>query len=143
MGKPKILKLILKNFVSKPATLHYPLKEYRVIKFPYEHTLIEEDARGRHYADLTKCTGCSLCKLDCPADAIEMIPIPEGYEAPKINPRKIYPVVNYFRCVFCYRCVTICPVNAYITTSEYRLASPESIDSSQLSLSTLKKASGG
>ncbi|MET1160384.1 MAG: 4Fe-4S binding protein [Thermoprotei archaeon] len=131
-GKPSILGLILKNFITGPATIQYP----------FEPTPIEEDARGRHYADLTKCTGCSLCKLECPADAIEMKPIPEGYEAPKINPRKIYPVVNYFRCVYCYRCVTVCPVYAYKTTSEYRLASENPIDSSELSLSTLKKSSG-
>jgi len=128
-GKPKILSLILKNLVSKPATIQYP----------YEPTPIESDARGRHYADLNKCTGCSLCALECPADAIAMKPIPEGYVVPKINPKKIYPLINYFRCVYCYRCITVCPVNAYISTNEYRLASDKPIDSSELSLSTLKR----
>ena len=131
-GRPKLLSLILKNFVTGPATIQYP----------YEPTPIEPDARGRHYADLTKCTGCTLCKIECPADAIEMKPIPGDYEVPKINPRKIYPEINYFRCVYCYRCVTVCPVQAYVTTSEYRLASEKLITSTDLSLSTLQKIGG-
>ncbi len=131
-GRPKLLSLILKNFATGPATIQYP----------FEPTPIEPDARGRHYADLSKCTGCSLCKIECPADAIEMKPIPEEYEVPKKNPRRLYPEINYFRCVFCYRCVTVCPVQAYVTTSEYRLASEELITSRELSFSTLKKKEG-
>jgi len=130
---PRILSLILRNLVTKPATIQYP----------YQPTPVEPDFRGRHYADLTKCTGCTLCKIECPADAIEMKPIPEGYEVPKINPRRIYPEVNYFRCVYCYRCVTVCPFDAYIVTSEYRLASDKLISSTELSLITLRKTSGG
>ncbi|MEM4697214.1 MAG: 4Fe-4S binding protein, partial [Zestosphaera sp.] len=57
--------------------------------------------------------------------------------------RKIYPVVNYFRCVFCYRCVTVCPTSAYLITNEYRLASSAPIDSSELSLSTTTKVKAG
>lgn len=126
---PRLLSLVLRNFFGKPATVQYP----------YQRTSVESDFRGRHYADLNKCTGCSLCKLECPADAIEMVSIPSEYAAPKINPRRVYPVVNYFRCVYCYRCVTACPVNAYVTTNDYRLVSKEPIDSSQFSLSTLAR----
>ncbi len=129
MGKPKILPLILRNLFSKPATIEYPKEE----------TVIEPDFRGQHYADLTKCIGCSLCMIECPADAIKMVKIPDEYEANKRNPRRLYPVINYFRCIFCYRCVAVCPTNAYVTTNEYRLASDTPIDSSALSLSTAKK----
>jgi len=129
VGKPKILDLALKNLVSKPATIQYPR----------EPTPVEEDFRGRHYADLTKCTGCSLCSIECPADAIKMTPIPEGYEAPKSNPRRIYPLIDYGKCVYCYRCITVCPFNAYISTNEYRLADSTMHDSSELSLRTLSR----
>lgn len=128
-GKPAILSLILKNLLSKPSTVQYPK----------EPTSIEPDFRGKHYVDLNKCTGCTLCKIDCPADAIEMEPIPPNFEAPKINPRKVYPVVNYFRCIYCYRCVTICPTNSYVVSNDYRLASDTLINSKDLSLTTLRK----
>ncbi|MEM1628769.1 MAG: 4Fe-4S binding protein [Desulfurococcaceae archaeon] len=133
MKRPKLLSLSIKNLFLKPATIEYP-------KQP---TPIELDARGRHFADLNKCTGCSLCSIECPAECITMTPIPQGFEVPKINPRKIYPVVNYGKCVYCYRCVTVCPFNAYVVTNEYRLANIVKIDSSELSLNTLKKGGTG
>jgi len=68
MGVP-LLKEVLKSIFSKPATIQYPK----------EKTVIEPDARGRHYADLQKCIGCSLCMIDCPANAIKMEKIPEEY----------------------------------------------------------------
>ncbi len=67
-----------------------------------------------------------------------MVPIPKEYEAPRRNPRKIYPVIDYFRCVFCYRCVAVCPTRAYVTTNTYELSSPTRITSEELSLSTLR-----
>ncbi|MEM0380243.1 MAG: 4Fe-4S binding protein [Desulfurococcaceae archaeon] len=131
-GKPGLINIILRNFISKPATIQYP----------FQQTVIEKDYRGRHYPDLNKCTGCSLCKIECPADAIEMVSIPGEYIVPRINPRRIYPVINYFRCVYCYRCVTICPVDAYITTNDHRLVSEKMINSSEYSLSTISKGGG-
>jgi NADH-quinone oxidoreductase subunit I len=131
MKRPKLLELALRNLVKKPATIQYPR----------EKTPVEEDSRGVQYADLTKCTGCTLCALECPADAITMTPIPQDYEVPAKNPRKIYPLIDYSKCVFCYRCVKICPVNAYIVTSKYDIAGPTRANSEEYSLSTLKKVS--
>ncbi len=127
--KPGVLKEVIKNLFTKPATIQYPK----------EKTVIEPDARGRHYADLQKCIGCSLCMIECPTKAIIMERIPESYGKPQKNPKGVYPVINYLKCVFCYRCVTICPTSAYVTTPEYRLATEKPIFSRDLSLKTLVK----
>jgi len=120
---------VLRNLLRRPITIEYPKKP----------TPVEADFRGRHYVDLNKCTGCSLCALECPAKAIEMKKLPEEIKL-KHNPRGLYPSINYLTCVFCYRCVAVCPVNAYITSNEYRLATDERIlVSDTLTLSTLKK----
>jgi len=125
---------VLKWLFKKPVTIEYPKEE----------TEVEKDFRGRHYADLNLCIGCSLCAIDCPAKAIVMSKIPPEYEVPRKNPRRLYPVIDYMKCVFCYRCVTICPVNAYITTNEYRLASSKSHETSEeLSLNTLRRVIKG
>lgn len=129
MKKPRLLGLALRSLLSKPATLQYPR----------ERADIEIDIRGIHYSDLTKCSGCSLCAIECPADAIKMTPIPQEYDVPKINPRRIYPLINYGKCVYCYRCVKICPFNAYITTNTFEIADLRRRNSSELSLGTLRK----
>jgi NADH-quinone oxidoreductase subunit I len=117
----------LKNVFKKPVTIEYPKVE----------TPIEKDSRGLQYADLNKCTGCSLCAIECPSNAIEMRKLPENIKL-KHNPRGLYPVINYPSCIFCYRCITICPVNAYVTTSEYRLATEtDKLFSDVYSLKTL------
>jgi NADH-quinone oxidoreductase subunit I len=127
--RPRLLGLVLKNLVSKPATIQYPR-----VKTP-----VELDFRGVQYADLGKCTGCSLCAIECPADAIKMTPIPPEYEVPKTNPRRIYPLINYGKCVFCYRCVKVCPTNAYIVTNKYDIAGVSRLTSEAFSLTTLRR----
>ncbi len=130
--KPGVVKEALKSIFTRPATIQYPK----------ERTPVEPDARGRHYADLRRCIGCSLCMIECPTNAIKMERIPEGYSRPKKNPKAVYPVINYLQCIFCYRCVSVCPTSAYVTTSEYRLASEGPTYSRVLSLKTLEEGEG-
>ncbi len=133
MGKSKILSLILRNLISKPATIQYPR----------EKPWVEPDFRGRQYSDLQKCIGCGLCRIECPADAIVMKKIPDEYEVPKKNARRLFPVIDYMKCVYCYRCVTVCPVRAFTTTNYFELADTQHTTSEELSLSTLTKKAGG
>lgn len=129
MRRPKLLEAVIRNLVTRPATVQYPR----------EKTAVEPDYRGIQYADLSKCTGCSLCSIECPADAIKMTSIPQEYEAPRTNPRRLYPLINYGKCVYCYRCVKICPVNAYIVTNKYDTAGFTRYTSEALSLGTIKR----
>jgi len=120
----KLFKEVLLNTFKKPATIEYP----KVKPSP------ANGLRGRQYPDLKKCTGCSLCYIDCPANAIRMEKLP--IQLPH-NRRGIFPVIDYGKCVFCYQCVFVCPVKAYIATTEYELASDKLENSEQLSLRTL------
>ncbi len=123
------VKEVLSHLFRKPVTIEYP----------YVETPIERDSRGRHFPDLRKCIGCSLCAIECPAKVITMKKLPPELKPPK-NPRGLYPVINYIGCIFCYRCIAVCPVNAYIISSEYRLATDRNIETSEeLSLATLRE----
>ena len=106
----KLLKEVLANLIKKPITIEYP-------KVP---TDVPKDFRGKHRVNYNKCISCSLCAIDCPANAIEMKLVPEK--------GKRYPVIYYDKCVFCYQCVYVCPVKAYIVSNEYRLSTSNKQD---------------
>lgn len=48
------------------------------------------------------CCGCTACYAICPKSAITMEPDEEGF---------LYPVVNEEKCVRCYQCLKVCPIN--------------------------------
>lgn len=121
-----LLREILANLVRKPVTLKYPVAR---------EVTVAPGFRGKHYADLMKCIGCSLCAVDCPANAITMEKLPQPL---KQNQRGIFPVVDYGKCVFCYQCVFVCPVKAYIVTEVFEMADHVIGTSRDISLSTIK-----
>jgi NADH-quinone oxidoreductase subunit I len=84
--------------------------------------------RGRHYLDMSKCTGCQLCYIACEniSEAIEMIPVPEA--AHPQNKKSIYPGIDYGRCVFCGFCVDACPFYALYMTPVTELSEMERND---------------
>ncbi len=51
------------------------------------------------YSDRENCCGCSACYSICPKSAISMLEDEEGFLYPRINPEK---------CIFCYRCTSVC-----------------------------------
>ena len=47
------------------------------------------------------CSGCSACYSICPKSAISMEEDEEGFD---------YPVININKCIGCYKCKGVCPI---------------------------------
>lgn len=78
-----------------------------------------------------KCTGCSLCVISCPVNAIKQV----------IQPQAAfwYPEIDEKKCIKCNKCVTVCPQNntkIYPKETTLFIAQSTSIDS-------LKSATSG
>ena len=76
---------------QRPATEAYPL----------ERPAPNPRLRGLMVWEMSACSGCGLCAMDCPAEAIEVHVIDR-------KARRI--VIRYFgdRCTFCAQCIHSC-----------------------------------
>ncbi len=68
--------------------------------------LIKEKPVDAAEVVLSKCVGCNLCYLDCPYQAIEMVPAPAGSRF------KLLATVLPYRCSGCGVCVGACAFDA-------------------------------
>lgn len=93
----KMLKIILKQLVRKPATIRFPKEEAK--KF--------EATRGHIVFDGSKCTSCSLCSKHCPSDAITVDRAEKKWS------------IDRFGCVICNNCVDLCKFKALSCENTY------------------------
>lgn len=73
-----------------------------------------KDVNKKLIYDLNKCVGCSLCKLICPTDAIELGPVPEIAQG--IIENAPYIIIDYDKCCYCMLCPVVCINDVYETT---------------------------
>jgi NAD(P)H-quinone oxidoreductase subunit I len=97
---------VLRSIFSPPATREYPS--------------VRKDAperlRGKLTWDRSKCTGCSLCAKECPANAIEMILIDRAS-------KRFVMRYHMDACTFCAQCVQNCRFNCIeMSNKEWELA---------------------
>jgi formate hydrogenlyase subunit 6/NADH:ubiquinone oxidoreductase subunit I len=70
-------------------------------RYPFERSQAPERFRGQLVWKQENCTGCGLCAMDCPAQAIEMIVIDK-------KAKRFVMRYHVDRCTFCAQCVYSC-----------------------------------
>lgn len=98
---PKMLRNVLKNLFSPPAT----------VKYPYEKPEPIPGTRGMVTFDMAKCDLCQDCERICPSGAITVYPDEKRIE------------YDPFRCIYCHLCVDNCMQKAI--TGEEVVRAPE------------------
>ncbi|MEM2203327.1 MAG: NADH-quinone oxidoreductase subunit I [Sulfolobales archaeon] len=111
---PSLGPSVVRNIEAITTGLKYVIRPMR-ITIDYPRQVLEQPPwyRGMFRLLENVCIGCSLCDIICPSDAIRMVLNPE---------KKKRPVINWGRCIFCYYCVDICPVEAFDTTTIHDMA---------------------
>src|SRR5664279_332791 len=97
---------ILRSLFSHPVTQLYPV----------ERSEPSPNLRGRLHYVPEGCTGCRLCLLDCPSNALELITISKAE-------KRFAMIYHEDRCAFCGQCVEDCRFDCLqLVSSEWELA---------------------
>lgn len=97
---------VLRSLGQRPFTQQYPFE-----KRPSPPRL-----RGKLHYDPEKCTGCCLCSLECPANALQLI---------TLDKKEKRFVLRYHvdRCTYCAQCVQNCRFSCLeMSPDEWELA---------------------
>ncbi len=98
---------IAKSLFLQPATQNYPFVRQETV----------ERLRGMLKWDPANCSGCGLCAMDCPANAIQVHMIDR-------KAKKFYITYHTDRCMFCGQCVVSCNKGSLqMSNEEWELAS--------------------
>ncbi len=115
-----VLESLRKLFRPYSIVFTYLFKRPHTIKYPYERLEFSPRYRGLHTLDLEKCTSCGLCRMVCPNEAIELVPLEEG--------GKGHVQIDYGRCSFCGYCIEFCRLSALKMTDIVEISTDNSRD---------------
>jgi formate hydrogenlyase subunit 6/NADH:ubiquinone oxidoreductase subunit I len=87
----------IKNLFKKPATRLYPFE----VREPFART------RGNVTNNVSACIFCGVCKLKCPAKALEVDRVAKTW------------TIDRLKCVICGRCVEVCPKKCLTMNAKY------------------------
>ena len=100
---------VARSLFQRPATRRYPTE--RPPTSPRFH--------GPVHWDPERCTGCRICVMDCPADALELFTIDKAT-------RRFVMRYDVACCTFCAQCVASCNHGCLsLSNGEWELAGPD------------------
>ncbi|MEZ0536913.1 4Fe-4S dicluster domain-containing protein [Caldicellulosiruptoraceae bacterium PP1] len=92
-----MVKNVLKNLTSKPATRLYPFEKRAFFK----------NTRGSIDIEIDKCIFCGICQRKCPSNAIV------------VNKADKTWTLNQYKCVICNVCVESCPKKCILSNEQF------------------------
>jgi len=97
---------VMRGIIQRPATGRYPA----------ERKPEPDRLRGMLHWNPEKCTGCCLCSMECPSNAIELITIDRAE-------KQFVMRYHVDRCAFCEQCVLNCRFGCLeMSNEEWELA---------------------
>ena len=94
------------SLFQRPATQSYPV----------ERTDTPAHLRGLLHLELASCTGCGLCAMDCPANALHVTMLDR-------KAKRFVMDYRIDRCAFCGQCLQSCRQGALsMSSDEWELA---------------------